>query len=371
MDGAKLNRRIIECRQLVAFRTFYKEFKEVINGKCIYTQRIRKPRVERIWDNMVWLLKNHEVNRFYNTYGLDVKDFRDSKDFIPYRKFSIERNDANLSISGGGDYNGYNYVCVLRDKSVFASYVSETVGSKYAVPVLGITTGETARVYRNNDISLTEYLNTRRNKDTILKKVSGECGDGVYLVEWKEENKSWFVNRKPVDLQSFVMSLGGDEYIIQDRVIQHDEINKINPYCVNTIRIVTVADKKKNVHVFAKFLRVGTGQGVKDNRATGGYGISINEQGVLSNFAISHNDFITAHPDTGFIFGGFQIPYWDDVVKLVITMHSYLSDIESIGWDVAITPNGPVLIEGNDNWEISGPQDMEGGLKERWNQIRG
>jgi hypothetical protein len=34
-----------------------------------------------------------------------------------------------------------------------------------------------------------------------------------------------------------------------------------------------------------------------------------------------------------------------------------------IGWDIAITPDGPVFIEGNDNPEISGLQTVNGGLK--------
>ena len=33
---------------------------------------------------------------------------------------------------------------------------------------------------------------------------------------------------------------------------------------------------------------------------------------------------------------------------------------------VVITENGPVLLEGNDDWEIGGPQDTYGGLKQRW-----
>ena len=32
--------------------------------------------------------------------------------------------------------------------------------------------------------------------------------------------------------------------------------------------------------------------------------------------------------------------------------HKHLYNIRSIGWDSAITPEGPVFIEGNDNWEI-------------------
>ena len=36
---------------------------------------------------------------------------------------------------------------------------------------------------------------------------------------------------------------------------------------------------------------------------------------------------------------------------------------------IVITPNGPVILEGNDDWEIGGPQDTSGGLKKRWIEL--
>ena len=50
------------------------------------------------------------------------------------------------------------------------------------------------------------------------------------------------------------------------------------------------------------------------------------------------------------------------------SFHQKISYIWSIGWDVAITPDGPLFIEGNDNWEITLHQ-TENGLKERWNEF--
>lgn len=49
----------------------------------------------------------------------------------------------------------------------------------------------------------------------------------------------------------------------------------------------------------------------------------------------------------------------------MVLAHKSLYGIHSIGWDVAITDQGPVLIEGNDNWEISIIQ-IDRGLKKEW-----
>ncbi|MCK8622032.1 hypothetical protein [Prevotella sp. E13-27] len=35
---------------------------------------------------------------------------------------------------------------------------------------------------------------------------------------------------------------------------------------------------------------------------------------------------------------------------------------KSIGWDIAITPQGPMVIEGNDRWEITLIQAVHGGM---------
>lgn len=73
------------------------------------------------------------------------------------------------------------------------------------------------------------------------------------------------------------------------------------------------------------------------------------------------------HPDSKMTFFGFKIPYFDEAISLVKKAHKSLNKIHSIGWDVAISRDGPVLIEGNDNWEIQSIQAI-GGLKEKWNQ---
>lgn len=367
MDGNKLNRRLQSLRNMFSLRTYFVNMKMILNDPTAYPDMVRKSKAQRLVDNVLWLLKNHEVNKFYNTYGLDVVGFRKADDFVPYRQFAIKRDDLNLAMKWGRGGNGYNRICILRDKSVFGAFVSETIGRQYSVPVLASTVGGYVNVYCGERMKLEEYLETRKGCDTILKKINGECGDGVYILSHDGEN--WIVNHRKVELLEFIRDIKQSEYIIQDRIIQHEKLNQINPSCVNTIRFVTILDATGKAQEFAHYLRIGVGNAVNDNRATGGYGVNISSDGKLSGRAMGHHDSITVHPDTGVTFEGFAIPYWDDVVWLVKRTHEQLSDIKSIGWDVAITPTGPVLIEGNDNWEISGPQDMEGGLRKRWNQM--
>ena len=53
------------------------------------------------------------------------------------------------------------------------------------------------------------------------------------------------------------------------------------------------------------------------------------------------------HPDTGLAFAGFQLPHWAAATALAVRAHAALPAIAVVGWDVALTPDGPVIVEGN------------------------
>ena len=50
---------------------------------------------------------------------------------------------------------------------------------------------------------------------------------------------------------------------------------------------------------------------------------------------------------TGIKFDGFEIPYWDEIKKMVLEAALVNDKVNIVGWDVAISKDGPVIIEGN------------------------
>ena len=50
---------------------------------------------------------------------------------------------------------------------------------------------------------------------------------------------------------------------------------------------------------------------------------------------------------TGIRYDGYPVPYWEEIKQLCLDAALVNDQIHFIGWDVAITPEGPVLIEGN------------------------
>ena len=60
---------------------------------------------------------------------------------------------------------------------------------------------------------------------------------------------------------------------------------------------------------------------------------------------------VTHHPDTGqslFI----TLPGWHEAIRVVTEAARLFEGLGSLGWDVALTPDGPRIIEANQEWEI-------------------
>jgi hypothetical protein len=68
-------------------------------------------------------------------------------------------------------------------------------------------------------------------------------------------------------------------------------------------------------------------------------------------------------------FEGYAIPYFREAVEMVMRMHEALPGIHSIGCDVAISPDGPIIIEGNDDWEGGIPLVLEPNFRRRFLQM--
>lgn len=69
---------------------------------------------------------------------------------------------------------------------------------------------------------------------------------------------------------------------------------------------------------------------------------------------------VADHPATGAQIAGRQLPFWDQVIALVTRAHLAFENVPMIGWDVAITPEGPLLIEGNLDMGVESLQVVHG-----------
>ena len=69
-----------------------------------------------------------------------------------------------------------------------------------------------------------------------------------------------------------------------------------------------------------------------------------------------------AHPTTGVRFEGFQVPYWREVIALSDMVQRAVPAYKMVGLDVALTPEGPRVIEVNANPDLVFQEQTAGPL---------
>ena len=142
--------------------------------------------------------------------------------------------------------------------------------------------------------------------------------------------------------------------VLQPRLRNHPELQRITSNALSTIRVMTMRPPDGAAELLVAVLRMGTGHSTADNFAQGGIGSPIDpvtgEIGEARRVDKQHRTYVyNTHPDTGATIPHLRIPYWEESVALAIDAHNSLGEIACVGWDVAVLPDGPVLLEGNWN----------------------
>ncbi|MFO7914464.1 MAG: sugar-transfer associated ATP-grasp domain-containing protein [Candidatus Krumholzibacteriales bacterium] len=364
----KINRLIRKIwARIAGLAPVIRMFRDPVWSKTRYPGEELKSRPRILLENIFWLLRHGEVNRFYWLYGFDRADGPGHSEYMPYTRFKKIRNQRNRIAGIGGYYS--DYTVILKDKFVFSLVLSS----------LGFSTPKVAGVCMNGRINWLdtetetglEGLKNLEDINYFCKTLLGECADGVCHLTGGAG--SLLCDGRAVDISELQRMTSGS-FLLQERVEQHPEMSRLYPCSINTIRLVTVMTGGAP-QLFAASIRTGASGSTRDNWAVGGLsgGIDI-ETGKLSpifDFKPGYGGRADRHPDTGVIFGEFTVPMFDQAKKEALELHSYLYGLHSIGWDMAISPDGPVFIEGNDNWEITPHQVVEGGLRRRFLEAAG
>ena len=137
--------------------------------------------------------------------------------------------------------------------------------------------------------------------------------------------------------------------LLEQPIIQHPVMSELNSTSVNSLRIVTLLDEDGEANIMYALVRVGRTGADVDNVSSGGMYAPIDENGIISApaFCDKTGDYYETHPDTGVVFKGFKIPMFDECIDLVKRAALRVPTVRYVGWDVGVTENGPVLIEGN------------------------
>ena len=232
------------------------------------------------------------------------------------------------------------YLTRVKNNNIIKTYNNR--GDFYKLDDKGIF-NETFKDYIKRDFLIINKDNfdefkkfTDKHKKLIAKIINGEGGKGISIVDVNKKNQK----------KTFEELLANKQTLIEEVVIQNEEISKLYSGSVNTLRLFTFFDGK-NAYVLNSVFKIGNG-GVTDNFSSGSMYTFTDDDGVVIVPAIDQDDNIyEVHPITKEKIVGFRVPLYDEACRLVCEAAKLMPTIKYIGWDVAITRDTPVIIEGN------------------------
>ena len=122
--------------------------------------------------------------------------------------------------------------------------------------------------------------------------------------------------------------------------------------------------------VHMPFFRCGKGDSIVDNAGHGGIFAAVDEEtGVIKTEGIDEKGNVyLKHPDSGTLFPGYQLPEWKSAISLVQEcMH--ITRMKYVGWDLAHTKNGWVVVEGNHTGQFVGQMPLHKGAQKEIGKI--
>lgn len=175
-------------------------------------------------------------------------------------------------------------------------------------------------------------------KTVFVKPLEGSSGQGIE----KFTAADWS------DMDAFLSKVRAvGKSVIEEGIVQHPRMAALNPGSVNTVRISTLIGDKKEGIVYA-FLRIGNGK-IMDNVDCGGMAarVDLDSGRLLTVAADKAGNTFTKHPITGMEIIGFELPCFEEAKAMCLEAMRMVPSMRYVAWDVALTEQGPTLIEGN------------------------
>lgn len=220
----------------------------------------------------------------------------------------------------------------------------------------------------NGDIrgreDLDEFLR-RLSHDVVVKPVSGTHGKKVLVVSRSCENDLRAGGKlcTEQDVWDHVRADLERGFLVEERLTNTPEIAALYPSSLNTFRVVTIKTLDKRWCLAAAYLRVGAGGNVVDNIAAGGILVRVDADGRTCS-AHRNGRSLEVHPDSGTPLVGVRLAGYRPACDLALEASRKLGFVGTIGWDIAATDSGPVIVEANLWWTPSFQAALGGAISD-------
>lgn len=220
--------------------------------------------------------------------------------------------------------NDDKYEIVLHDKILF-----NTIFKKYLKR-------EFIDLRETNLDEFKTFLNS--HKVVFAKNPVGYGGHGITKITVSKEK----------DLKKlYEKLLTQKQYLIEEEIVQSKEVNEINPNVVCSLRICTLY-KDGKVYLVGNAFRINQDES-EIIGCTNDLYFSLGKDGKIdSNVIDDYGKIYEEHPLTHKKFKEVKIPDVKEAFLMCQEAALKLPQVRYIGWDIAFTDNGPVMVEGNE-----------------------
>ena len=262
------------------------------------------------------------------------------KEFVMYKFYEVSPEDQKtyyvawyqkfLQKKYGVDKE---FVELLYDKERTNLYFSEYVRRPWCV---------------NTKVTKEEFAKIFENTSRIMYKPNdGHRGYGIEAFYINEDNIGEVYDK----LATYPKG------VVEEFIVQHPDMASLSPSSVNSLRFVTVSSNTtpvtpdgKMMDVAYAIVRIGRGESIVDNLHSGGMVANVDlETGkFMTRGADRNGKMYETHPETGVVIKGFQVPFFKEAYEMVLEAIETKKVEGYLGWDIAISENGPMLLEVND-----------------------
>ena len=244
-------------------------------------------------------------------------------------------------------FNNYQFCLAYADKGFYDTLFPEVNRPQTFVKNLnGLFYDEKKHISLEEAIDRCSDINEAVIKPTVF----GTWGEGVKLFH----SEKGFIPELNITVNELFKRYH-DSFIVQSKLEQHQDLARLNPTSVNTIRVMSYL-KDNEVIILYAVIRIGRMGQVVDNETAGGIKADINLQtGRIKGPAFgSPTEKDMPQTDSGAVLDGYLIPSFPKVLDFVKSLHVRLPYFRIVGWDISVDKDGePVMIEWNRQAELS------------------
>jgi hypothetical protein len=193
---------------------------------------------------------------------------------------------------------------------------------------------------------------------TKALRLKGGAGSAKWIRDGEAYRDS---SGRLVDVAKLADEFSKQDCLVQPFIENHPDIAQVTNGALASLRIVTGLNERAEAEFIASTM----------NLPYGAHEIhfacilcSIEwETGRVRRAAFPDGRRVQSHPNTGLPCIGVMLPFWHESIKLVQRAHAAaFPRFPFLGWDIALTKDGPILLETNSGWGAIFHQMLDGPL---------